>query len=245
MQKNAPKILLFDVETSPAKAWIWGVGRKVFISHEQIVKGSSFDVICIAYKWLHENKIHTLDWGLREQDSSKMIARFSKVIEEADLVVGHNVDRFDIRQVNTQRLLHGQPPIAWPTTEDTLKQLRKHFAFPSYKLDYISKILTGSGKDPMNFQDWIDIVENKDRDALDKMLKYCKRDVAKLCQVYKQVSHYLVPKMSVAKIAGGTCPRCGGTHTPKHGIATRVAGRFQRYQCQSCFSIFTDRRKLA
>ena len=60
---------------------------------------------------------------------------------------------------------------------DRANKFRKYFYFPSYKLDFLGKTLVGAGKDKMQFQDWIDVVENKEIKALDKMIKYCKKDV--------------------------------------------------------------------
>lgn len=234
-----PKILFFDVETKPVRCWTFSIGRKVTISHENICYGDSFDIICICYKWAHENKIHSLDWGIKTQNSGKMIESFSKVLAEADMVVGHNADRFDIRQINTQRLLHGQEPIMWPECEDTLKQFKKYFALPSYKLDYLGRILTGSGKDKMVLQDWVDIVENKDKKALDKMIRYCKKDVLKLQEIYNSVYKYVKPKIHAGVLAGKvghTCPRCGSDQLQSRGTGIRRVGRVKRFQCKDCGS---------
>lgn len=242
-----PKILLFDIETSPVLAWTFNIGHKVSIGHHQIQKGQRFDIICICYKWANEKKIHSLDWGINKQDSSKMLQDFSKIAEEADLVIGHNVDKFDIRQVNTQRLLHNQAPISWPTSEDTLKQFRKYFYLPSYKLDYISTLLTGSGKDRMEFRDWIDIVEDKDPKALAKMIKYCKKDVQKLNEVWKYAAKYMEPRTHAGIISGvgiHSCPRCAGEDCVRYGYKTLKGGKYQVYQCKSCGSKWRDSKRV-
>lgn len=242
-----PRILLFDVETKPVRAWIWKTSYKMSVGHEQICKGERFDILCICYKWLGESKIHSLDWGLKAQDSSAMIEAFTKVIESADLSIGHNSDKFDIKQINTQRLIHGQKPIAWPTSEDTLKQFRKHFAFPSYKLDYIAKLLTGSGKTRMQFDDWLDIVVDKNPDALEKMIKYCKRDVLKLEQIYKQASKFFTPKIHAGLLTGygkAACPRCGVFNIRLNGTIINRTGRYHRFQCKECATCFRDNKKI-
>src|SRR5947207_1556824 len=142
------RVLLFDIETKYITFRGWRTGKQ-YVDQSQIVLGMDSDIICISWKWLGEKEIHSLDWGLTKQNSSKMIEAFSKVVESADLCIGHNSDSFDIKHINTQRLLHRQPPIAWPTSEDTLKAIRAKFYLPSFRLDYISKLLTGSGKAKM------------------------------------------------------------------------------------------------
>lgn len=233
---KSPKILFFDIETRPIKFWGWRTGKQ-YVDQSQIVKGADQDIICISYKWLDEKKIHSLDWGVKEQDSSRMIDTFGKVIESADVVIGHNADSFDIRHINTQRLLHGQSPIAWPTSEDTLKQIRKKFYLPSYRLDYISKLLTGSGKATMAFQDWIEIVENKSAKHLRKMIKYNQRDVKKLEEDYKILAPHLVPKANrslISRDLRAGCPSCGHNGSISKGPVWRMGTRVQRRQCKNC-----------
>lgn len=242
----SPRILFWDIETAPTLAWVWRTGKQ-WVDHSQIKKGTKpSDIICICYKWLDEKTIHSLDWGLKKQDSGKMLNQFTRVLEQADLAIGHNIDRFDLRHLQTQRLMHNQDPIALPTTEDTLKQARKHFYFPSYKLDYLAKQLTGSGKDSMVFQDWIDIVESKDATALAKMIKYCKKDVLKLEQVWKKLAPHTSPKIHAGIAKHGSresCPRCASEEYQHMGFAIRKAGRYQRYRCLSCYHVWRDTRK--
>ena len=244
--RKKPRILLYDVETSPILAWIWKPGPKLHISHEQIKKGQKSDIICICYKWLGARSVHALHWNMTTQDSTAMIDAFSKIVEQADLVIGHNGDNFDMKHINTQRLLHGKDPISWPTSEDTLKQFRKYFAFPSFKLDYLSKTLNGGGKDRMVFQDWIDIVENRSASALAKMLRYCKKDVLHLEGIFKKAFKFFVPKINASLLAQGNregCPRCGHTRVVSAGYVVRTTGRYKRWHCQGCGHKFKVSRK--
>lgn len=239
---SKPKILIYDVETSPVLAWTFHIGHEVSINHDQILEGQKFDILCICYKWLGENQIHSLNINLKTMDSSKMIDEFTKIVESADLVVAHNGDQFDMRQMNTQRFLHGQPPIDWPTSEDTLKQIRKHFYLASNKLDYLSKVLLGAGKDSMCLQDWVDIVLKKDKKALAKMIKYCKRDVKLLSGVYEKILPYCKPKINVSLVKYNDsegCKRCGSTDMHKDGVRVSLSGKTQRLRCRHCGSVFS------
>lgn len=244
--QNKLRVLYWDVETSPTKFWGWRTG-KTYLSHDQIVKGQKLGIICICYKWAGEKEVYSLDWDVKKQDSSKMIEEFTKVVEVADIAIGHNSDKFDQRWVNTQRLINGQPPVAWPSSEDTLKQFRKHFFLPSYALDYISKLLTGSGKDKMIFDDWIQIVDNKDPKALAKMISYCKKDVLKLEEVYNKAKAFFSPKINASLIVNGDksgCPRCGSLKTKSRGLKTLVAGRYRVRRCLVCLHSFRTNEKV-
>lgn len=228
---SKPKILFYDIETTPFKVWTFRIGNKVSISHSSIVKDSQSDIICIAYKWAHEKDVHCLDWGYKKQDSGKMIAAFDKEVSKADLIVAQNGDHFDWRHINTHRMLKGLPNIDWLTPmEDTLKQLRRHFYLPSYKLDYVANLFNMGGKSPMEFGDWIDIVEKQDESKFHKMIKYCKKDVLLLEQVYNKIKMYVKPKASLSK-TGFECTVCGSSDVIKNGTRRIGATVIQNYFC--------------
>lgn len=237
-----PKVLFFDIETKPVRAWLWHTGKQV-VRHAQICDGERFDIICIAYKWLDKGKIHVLDWGLHAQNSAKMLQEFVAVLETADVVIAQNGDAFDIKQLNTQRLIHKQRPIAWPTSEDTRKMIRRHFYVTSSSLEYISKLLVGAGKDRIEFADWIDVIVYKKAKALEKMKRYCKNDVLRLFQVWKKIAPYCEPRFNRAlknpevnnhKFA---CANCGSKSLMRDGTRGLRSGLFQRYRCKVCYAI--------
>lgn len=237
---SKPKILVFDIETKPIKVWTFRIGSKIRIGCEQIVEGERFDILCIGYQWLHEKTAHVLSCDLKTLDSSAMMEEFSKIAESADVVIGHNSDSFDIKQINTQRMMHGQKAISWPTSEDTLKQCRKHFAFPSYKLAYIAKLLGGEGKVPMELSDWTTIVDKRCPKTMAKMLRYCKRDVSETADVVRKIDPYVDHKASRSVIVNGHkvgCPSCGNLKSVSKGVYVLNANR-QRRQCSACGHAF-------
>lgn len=243
MQAKYPKVLFFDIETKPVKAWVWRTGEQR-IRHDQIVAKERFDIICICYKWANSSQIYSLDWGIKAQNSAQMINKFVSVLESADVVVGQNSDSFDIKQVNTQRMLHKQPPISWPVAEDTRKQIKKHFYVTSSSLDYMSKLLLETGKDPMNFQDWIEIVDNKNSKALRKMIAYCKKDVKNLYDVWKRIAPYVQPKAHKGIICHDdklACPSCASKETRKSSIYYGATGKRQKYHCRACGHIWAGK----
>jgi len=243
---SKPRILLWDIETRYTVFRGWSTGEQ-YVKHDQIIDGQHPDIICLSYKWLDEPKVYTLDWGCKQQNSDKMIAAFTKVIESADLVIAHNGDKFDQKHINTQRMLHDQDPISWPTSEDTLKQIRKHFALPSYSLDYLSKLLGRKGKDKMNFADWVAIVEKKDPKALAKMRKYNRNDVLELEAVYKKFFKFLTPKINASIVKHNDkagCPRCGSGMRQSKGYKVTLAGKYKRWQCMDCGTQYKDRKSL-
>lgn len=233
-KQKKQKILFYDIETTPLKAWLWRLGEQVVRPHQLDEEFNNYGIICIAYKW-EDKPTKVLGWGYKEQDTAKLIEQFDKIAETADVVIGKNSDRFDVKHLNTQRLIAGLPGLpGWLTnTDDVEKQFRRNFALPSYGLDYLSKCLLGrSGKDKMEFDDWIDIVEKKSLSSYKKMLTYCKHDVDDTAALWKLASKHFTPKFNMATFNRDTCCRfCGSTNIIKYGTRVRGKTTYQRFYC--------------
>lgn len=149
-----PSVLIYDIETSPLWYRGWRLGENV-IRHAQLLPcGGNYSIICIAYTFNNE-PVQVLTWDMSTGSSETMIMEFDKIIQKADVVIGKNNNRFDDKHINTQRLIHGLEPIEWLSKTDDLEtQLRRHFSFPSYSLDYVSTLLNKSGKVHMEWSDW-------------------------------------------------------------------------------------------
>lgn len=239
---DKPKILFFDIETTPLKAYIWSLGDQI-VRHGQLTEdGNTHDIICIAYAWNDGSPVKVLDWGYDKQDSSPMLLEFDSLLSEADIVIGKNNAQFDNKHLNLLRMVRGHPPIEGldAKTDDLEKQIRKHFgrALPSKSLDYISSLLGLGGKNNINLQDWINIVEKKDRSSFDKMLTYNIKDVEDTRVIWNYMEKYITPKYvarEIKSVKGIECPHCYSKHTQFRGYRlTQKSGKVKRIQCQSC-----------
>lgn len=123
-------------------------------------------------------------------------------------------------------------------TIDTLKVARSKFRFNSNRLDYIAKFLGIGHKIKTDFNLWKDVFLNKDKKALDYMVKYCKMDVSLLEQVHKKLSVHIAPKTHYGVIFGqdrGSCPECGSDELTIHKRKTTATGLKKiQYQCKVC-----------
>jgi uncharacterized protein YprB with RNaseH-like and TPR domain len=108
----------------------------------------------------------------------------------ADIIAGHNVDKFDMRRANTRFLKGGLEPVMGKKTLDTLKIARSKFSFESNKLDYVSQWLGFRGKDDIRNADWNRIVSTGDEATLKKVLKYNKGDVTNGKAVLQKLMNY-------------------------------------------------------
>ena len=195
------RVLIYDIETSFNIGWFWRTGYKLNITPDQIIKERA--IICVSYKWLGEDQVYNLVWD-KNQDDKFLIEQFIEVMNEADMLVAHNGDRFDLKWLKTRALIHRLPMLIDYPQFDTLKVAKKKFNFQSNTLDYISKVLGEEGKIKTNIQLWIDIILGKSKKALREMLDYCDEDVRQLEHVFKIIQGWETPKFHMGVLQGKT-----------------------------------------
>ena len=202
VQERKARILIFDIETSPNIGWFWRAGYKLNIQPNQIIKERA--IICISYRWKGEKEVYNLAWD-SEQDDKFMLEQFIEVMNEADLLVAHNGDRFDLKWIKTRALFHGINTmlIDYPSL-DTLKLAKKKFNFNSNRLDYIAKFLGFEGKIKTTGELWNNVCIQNDREALKEMIAYCDEDVVQLEKVYDALVGWENPKFHLGVLQGKT-----------------------------------------
>jgi hypothetical protein len=229
------RILFYDIETSPLKAWIWGCGEQ-YIRHNQLDKDyNRWGIICITYCWNDGKPAKVIGWDYEKQDTGSVVAEFDEIIKQADRTIGKNSDRFDTKMINAARMFAGLPGYPeWTTrTDDLEKQMRRYFRVPSQALDYYSNQLGLGGKIKMEMQDWIDIVEKNENGlkSYNKMLKYGKKDVEDTRKLWYMLEEHFTPKFD-ERVPG--CGECGSFDRRKSGFSYTCAGKKQRYTCNKC-----------
>jgi len=230
-----PKILFIDIETSPNIVASWTIGRKVFLSHESILEERK--IICICWKWSTGSTIYCSDWGV-EQDDKQILLNIQDSLNEADLIVAHNGDKYDLRFINSRLLYHKLKPIHTASTEDTLKQLRRVFYLNSNKLDYVSHFLQFGHKMHTDFTLWLSVLK-KDIKALKYMIRYCKKDVLLLEKVYNRIAPFVTQKINKGLITSHeklSCSACGAHRNflRQKGYRYNAKTIKHKYVCTKC-----------
>lgn len=193
VKDKTARILIYDLETSPNQGWFWRAGYKQNIMPNQITKERA--IICVSYKWLGEDEVYNLTWD-KNQDDKFLIEQFIEVLNEADLIVAHNGDNFDLKWLKTRALIHRLHYKMLPNYKqfDTLKVAKAKLYLNSNRLDYISKVLGFEGKIQTTPDLWNKVVILNDREALVPMLEYCDEDVRQLEKVYKELQYLDNPR---------------------------------------------------
>lgn len=231
------KILLLDIETAPKRAYVWGLWKQN-VAPKQLI--SDWFMLTWSAKWYHDDVVYGdrlyADEAIDENDN-RILHKLYNLMDEADVVIGHNGDKFDVPSINTRFVVNGINPPSPYRTVDTLKIAKRHFKFSSNRLDYLGEVLgVGRKIDTGGFELWEKCMKG-DSKALDDMLTYNKQDVILLQDVYDKLKPFCsIHPSHAATHSGLSCPKCGSHSVQKRGYAYTNISRFQRFVCNDCGS---------
>ena len=241
LKKTPIRRLFFDIETSPNLVLSWRVGYRINIDSDNIVKERA--IICAAWKWAGSKEVRGEVWDEQQSDKD-LLGAFLDSAHEADELVGHNGDKFDLPWIKTRCLYHGYQTFPKYKTIDTLGWARRNFYFNSNRLNYLGQYLGCGGKIKTEFRLWKDVVLNNDRKKLEQMARYNKRDVVLLEQVYDRLAGHVNPKTHIGVLNGGdkwTCAYCGSddVHCSKTKRVTQTGTVQKQMLCGNCGRYYT------
>lgn len=226
--------MFLDVETAPSVGYAWGKYDQTIIDFK-----SDWYMLSFAYKWAGGKRtevrglIDYTGFAKDVENDKKLMKELWDVLDEADIVIGHNADKFDIKKANTRFILHGMPPPSPYRTVDTLKVARKYFRFDSNKLDDLGRYLGVGRKLPhTGFHLWLGCMKG-DPKSWKLMKQYNGHDVDLLEKVYYLMRSWATnhPNVNQGKIA---CPKCGSEDVQKRGFSYSLLRQKQRYCCKFC-----------
>lgn len=231
------KILLFDIETAPNLGYIWGKYEQNVLDYT-----SEWYMMSFAYKWLGDTKVvcHALPeyktYRKDKEDDSELVKDLHKLFDEADLIIAHNGDDFDVKKANARFIYHGLNPPAPYKTVDTKKIAKNSFKFNSNSLNDLGQHLGLGEKAPTGgFGLWKGCMSG-DEKSWSTMIKYNKQDVVLLEQVYLKLRpwHKTHPNLGHFTEEIHSCPKCNGSHLQSRGYSKTLSSIYRRFQCQDC-----------
>lgn len=224
------KILTLDIETRPAKAYVWRAYDEN-IGVEQIIDGGG--TICVGAKWLGEKQTYVYsDW---QHGHVQMLAAIHAMISEADAIVTYNGDKFDLPKLQGEFILNGLGPTPPVTSIDTIKAVRK-FGFFMNRLAYIGPLLKiGAKIKHEGFGLWKSVMDGDEKAQL-RMAKYCGQDVVMTEQLYLKIRPFIKNHPHFGKVGATACGACGSYHVQSRGTRRTRAFTIQRLQCITCGS---------
>jgi hypothetical protein len=235
------RTLCLDIETTPILCWTWGLWNQN-INPVQVVKPSQ--LLCWAAKWVGESDMEFR--GLKPDGRKRMMQRLWKLVDEADVILHYNGQRFDVPRVQREFLELGMLPPSPFKHIDLLKTARRQFRFDSNKLDQVGKQLgLGRKEEHEGFRLWIRCIDGE-ASAWDRMRRYNERDVRLTEKVYGIFRPWVVAHPSHAAFAGErVCPKCGSGMLERRGYTTLSTGKYGRLHCKTCGAWSRDTARVA
>lgn len=243
-ETKQPKVLLFDIETTPLTVKTWHTGKQR-ISFDQIME--EWFLLSYSGKWLFDSKVFgsvLTPAEVLHKDDFRITKEIWHYFDQADVIIAHNGNGFDIPKSQTRFLAHRLAPPSPFQTIDTLLIARKNFQLSSNKLDYIGQLMLNERKLHTEYSLWLRCLEG-DPQALSDMLTYNKQDVLLLEDIYVLLRPWVKnhPNMAIFMEAHEpSCPNCGSTDIKECGYYTTSVNRFLAFRCNSCGAVCRSRK---
>ena len=245
------KVLIFDIETAPMQAYVWGRWNQN-ISLDATI--SEWFIICWSAKWLYSNKVIgdvLTPEEIKQEDDLRIVKSLWELINKADVVVAHNGNKADIPWINTRFIIHGLNPPKPYFNVDTCLVARKQFNFSSNKLDALATYFGVSNKLDTNFELWKNCLKGC-KTSLNYMLEYNKMDVKILEEVYLRLRPWIRNHPNMANIANiesldDCCPFCcsSGLEEMIDEYYYTNVNKYKLYRCPKCGGISRGRKALS
>ena len=247
-QKDFPKILILDIETSPMEIYLWDLKMRGKYIPPQNIK-VDWALLSWSAKWLCGSEIYSQVVNIteaKERRDKRIMPRLHDLMDEADIIVGHNVERFDIRKINTRFIINGFLPPSPYQIIDTYKIARKYFLFSSNKMSYLNKQLELRDKLETNFELWKRCVNN-DKEALEYMEKYNRYDTVATEDMYFIFRPWIKSHPNIGlymEVDKAVCHVCGSEELTNEGFYFTPCGKFNALRCGICGSISRERTNI-
>ena len=242
-----PKILIFDLENAPSKASVWRMWKQN-INNEQITE--EWYMLSWSAKWLFSTEIYsdvlTPEEAIEGKDE-RIMESLWEYIDEADILIGHNINQFDVLKMNTRFVVNGIIPPSPYQTIDTLLAARKNFSFTSNKLDYLCKQFGVAQKaDNGGLKRWLGCMEGSPHDLID-MEAYNRQDIIATEELYFAMRSYIKTHPNLALYMDNdmdACYKCGSRNIVylKDKFYYTNVNKYSVYRCKECNSIGRSRQ---
>lgn len=233
---NQPKILFLDIETAPAKVFVFQLFKPV-IGMDQIIEPSR--IIAWSAQWHGSKK--TMFMSEFHDDRQSMLIEIHRLMSECDILVGYNSKRFDYSWLTGEFILEGLPPLPAIHHVDLYQVAKSNMRLLSGKLDYLSlRLLDDRKVSHTGFKLWRDCLSD-DEEARAKAWKlmrtYSIKDTALMLPIFDILRPWIktFPNMGLySEDEGPVCSKCGSANIQRRGYARSSAGIFARFHCQDC-----------
>jgi hypothetical protein len=226
------KKLYIDIETQPTIAYIWQLKTK-YVPKDHIAEVGR--TLCFAAKW--EGSKDVMFFSEWKDGFNSMIEAAFSLLDEADVVIHYNGEKFDIPILQWEiAKLVGVPPTSVHQV-DLYKTVRQNFKMLSYSLDFVCQEFDlGSKLHHKGMELWKEVMDG-DAKARKIMERYNVQDVKLLPKLYKRLLPYIKNHPNYGLWLDPDkpcCTNCGSTNLRYKGLERLKTQSYHRYKCKKC-----------
>jgi hypothetical protein len=248
---SGPRILIVDIETAPIRAAVWSLWENN-VGLNQI--GIDWFLLSYSAKWVGNDEVFYNDMRgvVHTEDDMHLLEDLWHLMDEADIIIGHNSKKFDTKKINARFIANGFPQPSPYKQVDTLGIAKAQFAFTSNKLEYLSKKLCkkyskSEHKKFHGYHLWEQCLLDNEEAWLE-MQVYNEVDVLSTEELYMILRSWDNKHPNLALFYDDDivrCNVCGGTDlelTEKH--ARTNLSKFELYRCNDCGHFSRTRKNV-
>jgi uncharacterized protein YprB with RNaseH-like and TPR domain len=230
-----PRILLYDIETTPSLVYTWSHWNT-----NVIATAKDWEILSFAWKWLGTKKVSFASTQGAKNDKH-VVKMLWQLLDEADIVIAHNGDKFDQKKANTRFMKWGLGPPSPYQSIDTLKEVRRSLSHYSNSLNELGRYHElGHKIEHTGVQLWLDCMAG-DPKAWKLMEKYNRQDVLLLEKVYLTLRPFIGipgraahPNLGLWKPGELVCTKCASSDVVKRGFHRTLVSLYQTIYCKNC-----------
>lgn len=243
----APRILILDIERLPgtftSNFWDMRSHLNKRISPDDVTEWPR--TICWAAQWEGEDPdvfYFAAEW---DGGHEAMIRAAWDLFDEADVVVGHNMARFDAKKLRSEWALYGlHDPSPWKVV-DTMRVAFDRFGFESNTLNSLCTRFEVDAKTDKYDAKTARAATEGDREAQSKLKRYNVGDIVATKGLYRVFRDrgYIPGHPVMAPGVPMRCTSCGGGNLEPMDKPYRAnVMEYRAYRCTSCGSVLKHYR---
>ena len=239
-ESSGPRILLLDIETAPVLGWSWK-----FYDINLIDTLRDWTLLCYGAQWIVDGVeqkpfVHGIDrpkdlfsFIKNPRNDEKIVKEIWHLLDQADYVVAHNGNSFDLKKVTSRFLTYGLGPPSPYKQIDTLQTVKRISQNTRNNQGVLLKEWgIGFKMENEGFPLWLKYMGGEPK-AIKKMHAYNRQDVVGLLGLFKHLRPWI--KMNHGMYTLGTvCPHCGSRSLQKRGVKTNNTTEYHQIFCNDC-----------
>lgn len=238
MPRSGPRVLILDIELAPLQVDTWDIWQQNIGLNQ--IRRDRF-ILSFAAKWWGQKEVIYHDQSKRRNiaNDKPLCQELWRLIDEADILIGHNIKRFDEKVIYSRFVTHGLPRPSKCRVIDTILLTKKHFSFISNSLEYLTSRLCKTHKKKksrkfIGHELWTEVLHGNPK-AWKEFRAYNIGDVLSTEELWEKLEPYdnsINFSVYGDNPAGKIC-RCGGSFK-QNGTSVKNLAIYRRYRCTKC-----------